>query len=55
MGLLDTSYFLSAVACLAEDPYYIKRLMTEEEISKNCLYGFNFNENGVWKTIAVDD
>ena len=55
MGLLDTSYLLSAVACLAEDPYFINRVMIDQEMTNNGLYGFNFNENGTWKTIAVDD
>ena len=56
-GAIFNDYFIAAVAALAEPEHHlaIKRLMLEEEVDPNGIYGFSLNKKGVWRLYYVDE
>ena len=48
-------YFLSVLACLAQQPDRIHRLFVTKEENRNGYYAMRICKNGIWQDVVVDD
>lgn len=54
-GALGDSWFMCALACLAERPALIERLFITKEVNSKGIYWVKICKNGEWVTVTVDD
>ena len=54
-GQLGDCWFLCAVACLAEMPSLIERLILTKEVNEEGVYRVRLCKNGEWQEVVVDD
>ena len=55
LGKLNDTWFISAVATLAEKPKLIERLFLTKNYSDEGIYRLKLCKNGVWSTVTIDD
>lgn len=54
-GVLAGEYFHAAVACLAEQPSFVRRLFSHASVSPSGVYGVWVHKDGGWREVLVDD
>jgi calpain-15 len=54
-GQLNTGWFVSALATLAEKPALIERLFITKQMNSLGIYRVKLCKNGEWVTVTVDD
>lgn len=54
-GKLGDGYFVSALACLAEKPELVHKLIETQEYSDDGLYKVKICKDGNWVHVALDD
>ena len=54
-GSLGDSWFMCAVAALAERPALVERLFITKDLNPQGIYRVKLCKNGEWVTVTIDD
>ena len=54
-GRLGNCWFMSALACIAENPETVQRLFIDSEVNESGFYRVRVNKGGEWIVVVVDD
>ena len=54
-GQLGDCWFMSALACLAENPELVQRLFVTKTYQHDGCYRLRLCKNGIWVNVTIDD
>lgn len=55
LGKINFSWLLSAIACVSERPFLIKRIIKTNDANDYGLFKVKLCKQGIWQEIILDD